>query len=155
MGRIDTRVDDGHWDGLERRKREPRAVEAAVAEIPLLRNERIARREGEVARDERLDVSDSADSAQRRPGREVREQHRNRPQALRLRTRPPLDCSGNTTSIGSLGDPDCDTSRVGPSREGKPSAHDQQYEGDASHPETWSTGDVPAAKLVVAETRAR
>ena len=51
MACVDAGVDDRDRDRLERRQRDPRGVEAAVREVPLLRHERIARREREVARE--------------------------------------------------------------------------------------------------------
>ncbi len=65
MACVDTRVDDRDRNALERRKRDPRCIEPAVREIPLLRDERIRRRVRQVPRDERLDVAHTPDPAER------------------------------------------------------------------------------------------
>jgi hypothetical protein len=62
MTGVDSGVDDSHRDRLERRERDPRLVEAAVREVPLLRHEWVGRRECEMARDERLHVADAANA---------------------------------------------------------------------------------------------
>ena len=51
MAGIDAGVDDRDRNRLERGQRDPRGVEAAVREVPLLRHERIARREREMTRE--------------------------------------------------------------------------------------------------------
>src|SRR6187551_3773146 len=78
MACIDAGVDDRDWNRLERGQRDPRGVEAAVREVPLLRHERIARREREMTRENRLNVTHAGDPLERHACGHVDDQRRDR-----------------------------------------------------------------------------
>ena len=155
VGGVDARVDDRDGDRLELRQGDPRRVEAAVGEVPLLRGERVSRGERQLARYERLDVANPGDPAERDTGGEVDDERRNRLQALRACSRTALDRHRNGALARAVRQPDGDPGRVrGPAAT---RATRRRLRGlrEPPHPDTCTTAEVPAAKPAAADTRAR
>jgi hypothetical protein len=154
--RVNAGIDHGDGDRFERRKGQPRLVEAALRQVPLLRDERVRRREGELAPDERLDVPNAADASQGPTCRKLDEERGNRSEALRPTAGPLLDRFDDRSPIGTSLEADCDAGRIrtGGSREPERRCRDDG-EHEADHPVTSSVGDTPAARPSVAEMRAR
>ncbi len=146
MAGVDAGVDDRDRDRLERGQRDPRGVEAAVREVPLLRHERIARREREMARDERLDVADAARS---RGARRLRARRRPaRGSASGCRACVPVrrsTAAATTSALRTVREADGDAGSAGSPRQRERDRHEHDDERDPPHPVTCTTGDVPAA----------
>ena len=155
MRRIDAGVDHRDGDRLERREGEPRRVEAAVGEVPLLRGERVGRRERQLAGHERLDVANPVDPAERDTGGEVENEGRDRLQALRTRSRAALDRPRDGAVIRAVRQSHRDTSGVRGSGQREPRRSDCEDCRDPSHADTCTTAEVPAASPSVADIRAR
>ena len=131
-------------------KRDPRRVEAAVRQIPLLRDERIVRREGEPTGDQPLDVADSAYPPQREPRRNVDDQRRDRPKALGPRSRSAASIAAETTRASAPRErPDRDARGVcagGESEPGAPRASRRRVSRFIRRP--GATGDDAGGKAV-------
>src|SRR5262245_35829338 len=155
MSRVDARVDDRDGDLLEPWQRDPRLVEAAVGEVPLLRDEGIRGREGEVPRDERLDVANTGDAAYRDSRGDVDDERRDRLEALWPGSGPSLDRGLDGLRVGSVSEPDGHPRRTRRRWHDEPRGHGGGDEDEALHPVTWTGSDVPPVRSAVAAVRAR
>ena len=155
MSGVHTRID--HRDGyaLEGRQCQPRLVEAALGEVPLLRGERVGGRECKPPRQERLDVPDPPDTSERTAGGKLDDECGDRSETLRARSGSPLDRPRNGRDIHASMEADGNSGRISVGRQRDPDGDDGDEQREAPHPATCNTGDIPAAKPPVAGIRAR
>ena len=157
--RVHTGVDHGDRHLLERRKREPGLVEAALRQIPLAGDERIGRGESEPPRPQRLDVADAFDPGERRARREIDDESRNRAEELGARSGSALDGRRDPLGIRAALQADRDTAGVGGGgqRERRSDHGNEKKDRGAScaYPTTARTAVTPSAYPPVAGRRAR
>ena len=163
---VDARVDHGDRDRLEGRERDPRLVEAAVGQVPLLRDQRdrsassrrrawrAARRTGSRVCRRATSLSGArATSA----GMGASDSGLETPSCARWLTRHrarigvPLEPYGNSPGLGAIGKRE--RGRAHGQRERRRTR--ARDEADPGQPATWSTGDFASPNPVVAEIRAR
>jgi hypothetical protein len=155
VGSVDAGVDDRDARARQGRQLGPEVERADVLQVPLLRRERVVRRERRAARNvETLDVLDAGEVVKRLGSRRIDEERAKvGERAIRRRAEHALDGRGDVEDRRA----GLDADRVARSRRGRrldERGDEHRREGEP-HPTTRRTGDTPGTSPRPGETRAR